>query len=69
MKYSELARIRADTLFQEGKLTFDEWQGKSWPKDKYPHVCWFSVCVSERDDTWKCEVCGKWDDERKPYHV
>lgn len=68
MKYTELTKIRAFELYKEGILNGEEYNGKlTHYTDSSIHVCWFSVCVSDRNNWWKCEVCGNWDEERRPY--
>ncbi len=64
MKYSELAKIRAKQLYDEGVLTHDEYAGVG--NDNYNpelfnpalHVCWFSICIDERNQLYICEECA-----------
>lgn len=65
-KYSELVKIRAKELYENGFLTDDEYYGTGYMDGNCYHVCWFSVCIDHRNDWWACEECGRRDPNRSP---
>ena len=61
MKYYELAKLRAKQLYDNNVITLPEYEGYS-----RGHVCWYSICVNEREDWWICEECCEFDPTRCP---